>query len=512
VNLRECFGAAVQRAPHALALVDTDVRWTYAELAQEVYAVARGLQDCGLHSGDRVMTILRNRRELVVIFWACQWLGLVCVPLDPRLSLSDITYCIEDAEPELLVFDAACVGTLRLLYEQGLLPQRLYTVGSIRSTGSLAQASRDFAQLRYETLVSSEPVALSDDAIAVMLYSSGSTGRPKGVPRSHSNEISATLAHMLHNCYQFGESTVALSSFCHTMGLRMLLAMLMLNGKLVIVPDDMPETCITWIADEQVSCLYAFPSVYHDLLPGFVNKHISSVRKLAYAGDAMTTELIAQYYRHVAPTVFVNHFGSTEIYTYTICSWLERKPGCAGKAGIFTELRLIPPSAASASVVDDVVPAGEVGELLVRLTSPEAFRGYWNRPDLTSRVIQQGWYCTGDLVRLDEDGDLWVVGRVDDMVISSGEKVYPAEVEAILRTHAGVQEVVVMGIPDARAGKLLAAFVVPADPTLTAHDLEVFCASHPQLATFKRPAKFVLLEHMPRRAHKIVRQELLQFI
>lgn len=509
MNLRESFEAAVQRAPHAVALVDADIRWTYMHLAQEVYAVAEGLRACGLRSGDRVMTILRNRHEWVVIFWACQWLGLVCVPLNAHLSLSDIAYCLDDAEPELLIFDETCVATLKTLDEQGLLPAQVYTVGSIESC---SHTYKDFAHLHHEAPFLIEPVITSDEAIAVMLYSSGSTGRPKGVPRSHSNEISATLAHIVHNHYQSGESTLALPSFCHTMGLRMLLAMLMLNGKLVIAPDDTAQTYAALIAQEHISCLYAFPSVYHDLLPTLMDGHTSSVRKLAYAGDAMSADLIAHYHQQLSPGVFVNHFGSTEIYTYTICSWLERKPGCVGKAGIFTQLRLISPSNAATSSPDDVVRPGEVGELIVRLTSPEAFRGYWNRPDLTNRVIRQGWYCTGDLARLDEDGDLWVVGRIDDMVISSGEKVYPSEVEAILRTHPGIQEVVVMGIPDARAGKLLTAFVVPANSTLTIPHLETFCASHPQLAAFKRPARFVLLERMPRRAHKILRHELLRLV
>lgn len=505
MNLRECFEAAVQRAPHALAIVEGDVRWTYADLAQEVRVLAQGLWACGLQRGERVMTLLHNRHEQVLIFWACQWLGLVYVPLNARLSLNDIAYCIEDAEPELLVFDETCAETIRKLYTQGLLPEHVYTLGSV-ALGDF----KTFAQLHLDTLPSIAPVAVTDDAIAVMLYSSGVTGVPKGVPRSHSNEVSATIAHILHNQYQLGESTVALSAFCHTMGLRMLLAMTMLNGKLVIAPDDVPATYATLIADEQVSCLYAFPSIYHDLLTHLTSG--SSVRKLAYAGDAMSTKLIAHYHKYLSPAVFVNHFGSTEIYTYTICSWLERKAGCAGKAGINTELRLISPSNSASISPNEQVRSGEVGELIVRLTSPEAFRGYWNRPDLTSRAMRQGWYYTGDLARQDDDGDLWVVGRIDDMVISSGEKVYPSEVEAILRTHTGIQEVVVMGIPDIRTGKLLTAFVIPADPALTIESLEAFCVAHPQLAAFKRPAKFVLLEQMPRHAHKILRRELLRLV
>ena len=507
MSLWDYFEAAVRRVPTAAAIIDDQTYWTYADLGREVESVAQGLWASGLKPRDRVMVLLRSRRENVVIFWVCQRLGLVYVPVSSHFAPNDIVYCIEDAEPEALFFDAVCSKTIDVLASAGKLPQRVYSIGN-KEQELRKDYSKEYRQLLHEGQVTIPRIAPSGDMIAVMLYSSGVTGKPKGIPRSHTNEISSTLAHIIHNTYSFGESTLAISPFCHTMGLRMLLAMTFLNGKLVLASKEAVETYPALIAQEQISCLYAFPSVYHDLLAVNSKEELRSVRKIAYAGAPLSQTLLQQCFEQFTCAMFVNHFGSTEIYTYTTCSWLAQKPMCAGKAGINTQIRIVEPAQTSAISANDEVRPGEVGELIVKLSSPEAFRGYWNRPDLTAKAIRDGWFFTGDLVRMDDEGDLWVIGRIDDMVISSGEKVYPSEVEAVLRTHPQIKDVVVLGIPDKRKGQLLTAFVVPADTRPTASELEQFCVSSPDLADFKCPARFVFLEQLPRHDGKILRREL----
>ncbi|MBV9689099.1 MAG: AMP-binding protein [Ktedonobacteraceae bacterium] len=506
MNLRHYFEAALRRAPHALALVDSEVRWSYSDLAYEVRCVTAGLQAEELQPGDRVMVLLRNCRENVVIFWVCQWLGLVYVPVSHHFALNDISYCIQDAEPQALFFDGASEARVHALAQQNVLPKRVYTVG-IRATAPF----KSFAHLRMALGHPCSQLHDScDDAIALMFYSSAACGAPKGIPRSHLNEVSATMAHIIQNHYALGESTLALSGFYHTMGLRMLLAMTFLNGKLVLAPDDSAETHATLLAQERISCLYSFPCVYHDLLTKVHLYDVRTVKRIAYAGDTMSTELTRRCLAQFTPDSFVNHFGSSEIYTYTTCPWVAHKPCCAGRAGINTQLRLVAPAHSAATQPHDEVPPGEIGELIVKLSSPEAFKGYWNRPDLTRRAIRQGWYFTGNLVRVDAEGDLWIVGRVDDMLISAGEKVYPCGVEAVLRKHSKVKDVVVIGVADARVGKLLVAFVVPTDSSLTIGDLAQHCVASPALADFKRPAKFVLLDHIPRQGCKVLQSELVR--
>ena len=506
MNLGEYFNAAVRRAPSAMALVDHQVRWTYADLGQEVQYIASGLWASGLRPGDRAIVLLCNRREHVVIFWACQQLGLVYIPVSCHFAPNDIAFCIKDTEPEALFFDQSGEATINALTEseRKRLPDQVYTVGlgeqpPFKSYNTLRTPASDLFP----------PVSPSDQAIAVMLYSSGVTGRPKGIPRSHANEISATLAYIIHNSYGQYESTITVSLFSHVMGLRMLLAMLFLNGKLVLTPDDTATTYCAFILQEHISSLYAFPKVYHDLLTEAVGDTLNSIKKITYGGAPMSEALLLQCLERFSFSTFVNYFGSTEIYTYTTCSWVDRKPLCAGKAGINTQMRLVVPMNTTKITPDDEVRSGDVGELIVKLSSPEAFCGYWNRPDLTAKAMRNGWFFTGDLGRMDSDGDLWVIGRVDDMVICGGEKIYPSEVEAVLRTHPKVKEVAVVGIPDKRFGQLLTAFIVPIDATLTARELEQFCRGSHDLADFKRPAKYRLLEELPRRGGKLLRRQLL---
>jgi 2-furoate---CoA ligase len=189
--------------------------------------------------------------------------------------------------------------------------------------------------------------------------------------------------------------------------------------------------------------------------------------------------------------VFVNHYGSTEIYTFSIHPDQRAKPGCAGRAGIHSRLRLDPIGAHTASGDDGV------GEVLAALDSDEAFTGYWNRPDADARALTaDGWYRTGDLGRLDADGDLWVVGRADDMVISGGENIHPTEVEDTLVAHPAVVEAAVIGLADERLGQRVTAFVVTRedlDPSV----LDDWCRRS-ALADFKRPREYRFLGALPK--------------
>jgi 2-furoate---CoA ligase len=175
--------------------------------------------------------------------------------------------------------------------------------------------------------------------------------------------------------------------------------------------------------------------------------------------------------------VFVNHYGSTEVYTFTIGRDQRGKPGCAGRPAVNTRLRL-----------------GGDGEIAVHLSSDEAFGGYWNRPDADAKAIRDGWYHTGDTGHFDEDGDLWIDGRVDDMIISGGENVHPLEVEDVLAGHPGVLEVAVISAPDDRLGQRVVAVVVA---TATEAELEEHCLAS-TLARFKRPREYRFVDSLPK--------------
>src|SRR6185312_14481712 len=209
---------------------------------------------------------------------------------------------------------------------------------------------------------------------------------------------------------------------------------------------------------------------------------ISSVRKLGFAGASMTDGLLQKLAETFRPELFVNHYGSSEIYTFTIDQDAPAKPGSAGKAGINQQVKVVKLNATS---VSETAAVGEEGEVVALLAGDESFEGYWQRPDADARALREGWYFTGDTGYVDADGDLFVTGRVDDMIITGGENVSPGEIESVLSLHPAVAEAAVVGLPDPRWGQRIAAFVKRATPVDPAA-LDRWCRDS-SLADYKRP-------------------------
>jgi 2-furoate---CoA ligase len=276
-----------------------------------------------------------------------------------------------------------------------------------------------------------------------------------------------------------------------------LLAMPVVSGCFVCQPRWHPEQALQLIEAERLTSLYLAPTLFHDLVmhPARDSLDLSSVRALAYAGAAMTSSLVRRCVDVFAPELFVNHYGSTEIYTFSVHRDQAAKPGCAGRASMNALLRLV--STEAGADPGDVVAHGEDGQVICRLDSAEAFAGYWQRPDADEKAIKQGWYFTGDVGRLDGDGDLWLVGRVDDMIVSGGENVHPLEVEEVVARHPGVVEVAVVGAPDDPLGQRVVAFVV-AEPGTNADDLDAFCLADDGLARWKRPREYRFVDELPK--------------
>ena len=503
MHLAQYFVQAVKRFPEATAVVDDQVRWSYQDLYEEVSTVAANVQQSGVKQGDHVLVVLKNHRENLVIYWTCQLLGLIYTPVNFRMSLAELAYCIGDAEPVLVFYEEENRATIEAALKQTQSSARAYAVGA-------SSGSDTFEKLRQRGASLQAVTTISDDVIAIMLYTSGTT-------RSHLNEASAAEAHIIQNQYTLFESTIGVMPFYHTMGMRTLLVTTFLNGKLVLLPPHdksggyEPEAALELLAQEEITSLYLVPTLYYDLVsrPQLDQYDLRALTRIGYAGAAMTSTLTQACFERFRPKVFVNHFGSSEVYTFTICSWLDRKPTCAGRPGFHEEIRIVTADPTRYVLPDEVVGTGIPGEVIVSLSSPEAFKGYWHRPDANEKAIRQGWYFTGDVAVWDEDGDLWVQGRVDDMLISGGENIHPLEVEDVLTQHPKVAEIAVAGLPDERLGQIVAAFVVPADTSLTAEELDQFALANPQLARFKRPRRYVFIKEVPKSAvGKILRRKL----
>jgi 2-furoate---CoA ligase len=297
----------------------------------------------------------------------------------------------------------------------------------------------------------------------------------------------------------------------HTMGVRSLLASALISGTLVCLPDYAPDEVLRLVAAERIGALFLVPTMFHDILrlTDFGRHDLTSLTHVSYAGMAMAPALVEQCLAMLKPATFVNHYGSSEIYTFTVCDH-TRKPGCAGRAGVNQMIRLVSAEPDDRDKLVDVEP-GAAGEIIASMASPEAFAGYWKRPDADLNAIHGAWYRTGDLGRLDADGELWVIGRVDDMIICAGENIYPEEVEdALIRTGL-VAGCAVVGLPDERLGEKVVAFIEPAgqdDHVVDAAALDAACLRH-GLPRFKRPRDYIFVRAIPRSASgKILRRRL----
>ncbi len=500
---------AAERFPAAEALIDGERRATYAALDARVNRVARALVTLGVGQGDHVVLLLKNRAEHVVLYWACQKIGAIATPLSWRYSEGEVGYCAADAEAVAIAFEPASAAAV-LGARRSLGAVRAWiSVGGDAPSGTVALDDLD----RGDDDPGPPPVDVDDRDTSIMLYTSGTTGRPKGVPRTHRAEASAAIAHVVQSRNAFGDRTLAVMPLYHTMGVRSMIAMALVSGALVCLPDWSAAAAASAIQGERITSLYLVPTLYHDLvsLPDLDRYDLRSARKLGYAGAPMSSTLTRQVADVFRPDVFLNHLGSTEVYTFSVCDRILDKPTCAGRPGLFGRLRIVRADPERQGSPDDVVPRGETGELVVALDSPEAFAGYWRRPDADARAIRGGWYFTGDLAYEDDDGDVYTVGRVDDMIISGGENIYPIEVEDVLARHPDVAEVCVVGLPDPRWGQIVAAFVVPRRPTLTADALDRFCREAKDFAAFKRPRRYELVETLPKSpTGKLLRRRLLE--
>jgi 2-furoate---CoA ligase len=488
LDLGTSFLASVARDPDALALVDGEVRLSYGEWLERISSLVAAFERLGLRPGDHVVTALQNNWQAATVHWACQFTGLVITPVNWRVTSEELDFCIGNSEGRALIYqdvsEAAVTGSA---HARNLIVLR---VGGTPSR----QGELSLDALCDEPANHATPRA-SAEAWSIMLYTSGTTSRPKGVPRRHRAERAAGLAHVAQNLYRRGERTLGVMPLYHTMGVRSLIAMSLIGGTFVCLPRFDAQRALALIAAEKITNLYLVPTLYHDLLycDAFAQTDVSSVRKLGFAGASMTDGLLRKLADAFRPELFVNHYGSSEIYTFTIEQDAPAKPGSAGKAGINQLIKVVKLNAASVNEVADI---GEEGEIVALLAGDESFEGYWRRPDADARALREGWYFTGDTGYVDRDGDIFVTGRVDDMIITGGENVSPVEIESCLSLHPAVIEVAVVGLPDERWGKVVTAFVKRSSQ-VGEDELHRHCRES-GLASFKRPRRFIFVDAIPK--------------
>jgi fatty-acyl-CoA synthase len=481
-------------APDKAALIDLESGqpMTYRELASRADRAANMLRGLDIGRGDRVAVLGENRPEMVELYFGAAKLGALLVPVNWRLAPEEVAYILGDAAPEVLFYGRDMEATVAALKGDSGGGEPLWKgpVLGFDDASDQGYASRmDRASV--------EPVVtegIDADSPVMLLYTSGTTGRPKGAILTHGsitwNAINTATGWDLRQ----DDVTITHTPFFHTGGWNVLTLPLLHRGATVVMARgfDAGQT-VEAIDRHGVTVLFAVPTMFQMMLdhPGLNGAELSSVRFFISGGAPCPIPLIEAF--QTRGVVFKQGYGLTEVGPN--CFVLDEKDAIrkAGSVG-FPVLHL------DTRVVDGEnrpVAIGEVGELQLR--GPTVCAGYWNNPEATSSSFAEGgWFKTGDLFRLDDEGYHSVVGRLKEMYISGGENVYPAEIERVLYKLPRVIEAAVVGVPHPKWGEVGHAFIAfgPGEPRLDTDRVKAHCQQH--LARFKVPKEFTILDELPK--------------
>ena len=491
--------------PEALAVVDAAKgpagRFTYRQLNRRANQLGHWLRDvAGLSRGDRVGILALNGVEYLDAFFACGKVGAILAPFNWRSHWRELVELIHLTTPTVLLFSAEFADAVSRVQPE--CPSLRYVVSLDKSEVA--------GSLDYATTLSAQPAdpvrndAVDAEDIVCLLFTGGTTGTPKAAQISYRMIAWNTLNTILHEL-QRGDITITHTPMFHTGGLLVYtLPVLTLGGTVILMRRWTADEMLALVEAEHVSIFFCVPTQYQLMLqsPHFADASFKSVRFLTSGGAPLPLPII-EAYRRQHGVVFKQGFGMTEFGPGVFSmgpEHAERKAGSIGQPNYFV----------AAQVVDEAghaLPANTVGELVLK--GPSMASGYFgNRAASQAAVDADGWFHTGDLARVDEDGFFYIVDRKKDMYISGGENVYPVEVEKALYEHPAVAQCAVVGLPDSKWGEAGVAVVV-AQPGSPVTEAELLAHCRARLARFKLPRQVVFRKALPMSAAgKILKREL----
>ncbi|WP_214401789.1 long-chain-fatty-acid--CoA ligase [Pseudonocardia lacus] len=484
------------QVPDRTALVFGERRTSWAQLRGRVRALAGALAEHGVGEGDRVAVLMSNRPEFLEAVLAATALRAIAVPVNFRLSADEVAFILGDS------------GAVALAVDADLAPLAAKVRGSLSGGGVVLVTGADPATagpgaLPFDDLAAGPERPLPDVRIAehdpaLIMYTSGTTGRPKGAVLTHLNLAVQTQTLIRYwRLYRDDEVNLCASPMFHIAAIGAIAPLIATGGTTVIQPSGQfdPAALLDVLERERVTHLFLVPAQWQAVVavPG-AGERAAHLRVMCW-GAAPAPVALLERMAEVFPGVpNVCTFGQTEMSPITTVLDGEdaiRKIGSVGR----------PVPAVSVRIVDDQmrdVAPGEVGEIVYR--GPNLMAGYWNLPEATAEAFAGGWFHSGDLVRADEDGFLYVVDRKKDMIISGGENIYCAEVENVLAGHPAVADVAVVAAPHEQWGETPVAVVVPADPAAppALDELVEWCRT--RLASYKKPTRLLVVDALPRNA------------
>ncbi len=496
ITLSDVLAGHARVRPDDLAFVDPRRRCTFSQLNERVTRLTIVLSANGVRPGDRVAVVGLNCLELIEAWLATLRLGAVVVPVNFRLAADEVAYVLADSGSVAVVVDLACAPAVA---------QARTKAPSIGTVLTIGDGLDDVVAAADGVAVDAGVAA---DAPAFIMYTSGTTGFPKGAVITHRNlylhalSVIATLGlRSDDNCW------MAHAPLFHVAGVSGMLPTFLTGGTVVVPPSSGfdPHTVMATIVGERVTSCWMTPTQWQTIcaLPDLRSWDLSRLRRVWWGAAPASTSLLRAMFDAFPDTEIIAAFGQTECSPITCLLCGEdalRKIGSVGTPMLNVEVR----------IVDDQmndVGQGEIGEIVYR--GPLVMKEYWNKPAETVEAFRGGWFHSGDLVRQDADGYIYVVDRKKDMIISGGENIYSAEVENVVAAHAKVAEVSVIGVPHPKWGETPMAVIVARDPTdpPTDDEIETHCRAH--LAAYKRPRRVVVVDALPRTANgKVLKTDL----
>ena len=487
--------------PNATALRFLGHTTTWADLDRRVSALAGALNRLGVGFGDRVLILMLNRTEFFESFLAANKLGAIAVPVNFRMTPPEIAFLVGDCQAHVVITEAVLAKVATAVRD---IDPTLQTV--IVAGGGTDDEIVGYDDLIAESGAAPDPVDIPNDSPALIMYTSGTTGRPKGAVLTHTNiagQATTNLFTMHPGATDVGFIGVPLF---HIAGIGNAITPLLLGLPTVLYPLGAfdPGALLDVLEAEKVTSIFLVPAQWQAVVAEQrANPRNLVLRVLSWGAAPASDSLLCELAKTFPGTQIYAAFGQTEMSPVT-CMLLAqdaiRKLGSVGK---------VIPTVAARVVDEDMndVPVGQVGEIVYR--APTLMAGYWNNLKATAEAFAGGWFHSGDLVRLDEEGYVWVVDRKKDMIISGGENIYCAEVENALAGHAAIVEVAVIGRPDPRWGEVPVAIVAlaAAHSDLDLVDLDEFLTE--RLARYKHPKALEIVEGLPRNpAGKVLKTEL----
>ncbi|MFO1362087.1 MAG: AMP-binding protein [Burkholderiales bacterium] len=498
----ELLWQSAARLPDHLALAEDggERRLTYGELTAEIETLAAGLSALGVRPGDRFATVMPGSLDLILTLFALSRIGAIPALINPRLKPEEVGKLLAQGgmKGALIGSGVAAVDAAAKALPAGTL---------LLVPGAGTGVAQGLATCRGDARSLERPPRPAEDDPAYIFYTSGTTGLPKAVLIPHRATEARLVNTVAITHVRFGTHNrfLGFMPLNHAIGFYgVLIPCLVFNGTYFAQNAFEPDRALAGIERYRINYLFATPTHYHLMLesPSFGSRDLSSLDMLCYGAAPAPFELLQRMAKGFKSRL-CHVYGTTE----TMCSLYEPAPlenPDRLSAGYLSAMKVVRVGGGTG----DAVAPGEEGELLVDATVGTTFTAYLDRPDVTAEKLVDGWYRTGDIARLNDDGSVTLKGRKDDIIRSGAENVHPAEVEATLASHPGVADVAAVGIPDVRWGELVVACVVCRTPAPSAQELDAHCRNS-TLADYKRPRAYFSVAALPRNAaNKVLRHEL----